>query len=92
MIPDEIVEQVRDAADLVSVIGEVVALKKMGADWRGACPFHGGTHRNFAVVPKKGMYYCYVCHEAGDIFKWYMMRAGLDYPSAVKEVPARSGS
>jgi len=91
MIPDEIVEQVRDAADLVAVIGEAVPLKKMGADWRGACPFHGGTHRNFAVVPKKGMYYCYVCHEAGDVFKWYMMRAGLDYPTAVREVARRVG-
>ncbi len=91
MIPDEVVEQVRDAADLVAVIGEVVSLKKMGADWRGACPFHGGTHRNFAVVPKKGMYYCYVCHEAGDVFKWYMTRAGLDYPSAVREVARKVG-
>lgn len=91
MIPDEVVEQVRDAADLVAVIGEAVPLKKMGADYRGACPFHGGTHRNFAVIPRKGMYYCYVCHEAGDIFKWYMMRAGLDYPTAVREVARQVG-
>jgi DNA primase len=68
-----------------------VPLKKMGADWRGACPFHGGTHRNFAVVPKKGMYYCYVCHEACDVFTWYMKRAGLDYPTAVREVARQVG-
>lgn len=91
MIPDEVIEQVRDAADLVAVVGEAVALKKMGADWRGPCPFHGGTHRNFAVIPRKGMYYCYVCHEAGDVFTWTMKRAGLDYPSAVREVARKAG-
>jgi len=89
MIPDEIIEQVRDSADLVRVIGEVVSLKRTGADWRGPCPFHGGTHRNFAVIPRKGRYYCFVCKEAGDIFSWHMKRAGLSYPDAVREV-ARS--
>lgn len=91
MIPDELIEQVRDATDLVSVIGESVALKKTGSDWRGPCPFHGGTGRNFAVIPRKGMFYCFVCHEAGDIFTWYMKRAGLDYPTAVREVARKVG-
>ena len=91
MIPDELIEQVRDAADLVSVIGESVDLKKSGADWRGPCPFHGGTHRNFAVIPKKGRYYCFVCKEAGDIFSWHMKRQGLSYPDAVREVARREG-
>ena len=79
MIPDEVIEQVRDAADLVELIGEAVTLKRTGADYRGCCPFHGGTHRNFAVIPKKGMYYCYVCHEAGDVFTYLMKRQGLDF-------------
>ena len=76
MIPDEIVEQVRDSADLVGMIGEAVELKRTGADYRGPCPFHGGTHRNFAVIPKKGRYYCFVCHESGDVFSWLMKRFG----------------
>ncbi|MGH7673826.1 MAG: CHC2 zinc finger domain-containing protein, partial [Gemmatimonadales bacterium] len=61
MIPDEIIEQVREAADLVTLLGEHVELKRSGTDYRGPCPFHGGTHRNFAVIPKKGMFYCFVC-------------------------------
>ncbi|HEV8597771.1 MAG TPA: DNA primase [Gemmatimonadales bacterium] len=91
MIPDELIEQVRDAADLVELIGEAVPLKRTGSDWRGPCPFHGGTHRNFAVIPKKGMYYCYVCHEAGDVFTYLMKRQGLDYPSAVREMARKVG-
>ena len=91
MIPDEIVDQVRDGADLVGIIGETVQLKRTGSDYRGPCPFHGGTHRNFAVIPKKGRYYCFVCHEGGDVFSWFMKRAGMDYPTAVREVARRLG-
>lgn len=91
MIPDELIEQVRDSADLVELIGESVQLKRTGTDWRGPCPFHGGTHRNFAVVPKKGLYYCYVCHAAGDAFTYLMKRFGMDYPTAVREIARRAG-
>jgi DNA primase len=91
MIPDELVEQVRDSADLVGIIGETVELKRTGSDYRGPCPFHGGTHRNFSVIPKKGRYYCFVCHESGDVFSWLMKRLGMDYPTAVREVARRVG-
>ncbi|HEX9692098.1 MAG TPA: DNA primase [Gemmatimonadales bacterium] len=90
-IPDELIERVRDAADIVEVIGEQVELKRSGTDYRGPCPFHGGTHRNFAVIPKKQMFYCFVCHEAGDVFTYLMKRLGLDYPSAVRQVAGRYG-
>jgi DNA primase len=91
MIPDDIIEQVRDAADLVGIVGEHVELKRTGADYRGPCPFHGGTHRNFAVIPKKGMFYCFVCHEAGDVFTFFMKKLGMDYPTAVREAARRTG-
>ena len=91
LIPDEIIEQVRDAGDLVGIICEYVELKRSGADYRGPCPFHGGTHSNFAVIPKKGMYYCFVCHEAGDVFTFFMKKLGMDYPTAVREVARRVG-
>jgi DNA primase len=91
MIPDEVIEQVRDSADLVGLIGEAVNLKRTGSDYRGPCPFHGGKGRNFAVIPKRAMYYCFVCHESGDVFRWLMKRFGMDYPTAVRDVARRSG-
>jgi len=91
LIPDDVIEQVRDAADIVGIIGEHVELKRTGSDYRGPCPFHGGTHRNFAVIPKKGMFYCFVCHEAGDVFTFFMKKLGMDYPTAVREVARRVG-
>ncbi len=91
MIPDETIEQVRDSADLLSIIGESVDLKRTGSDYRGPCPFHGGQHRNFAVIPKKARYYCFVCKASGDVFSWYMKHFGMDYPSAVREVARKMG-
>ena len=91
MIPDEIVEQVRDAADIVQVIGEYVSLKRQGTDYRGPCPFHQGTHRNFSVSPRKRMYYCFVCHEGGDVFRFLQKRLGIEWPAAVKIVGDKSG-
>jgi DNA primase len=91
MIPDETVDQVRESVDLVALIGEAVELKRTGSDYRGPCPFHGGAHRNFAVIPKKNRYYCFVCHESGDVFSWLMKRFGMDYPTAVREAARRAG-
>lgn len=90
-IPDEVIEQVRDGADIVGLLGEHVDLRRTGTDYRGPCPFHGGTHRNFVVIPKKQMFYCFVCHEGGDVFTFFMKRFGMEYPTAVRDVAARSG-
>ncbi len=90
-IPDELIEQVRDAADIITLIGEHVELKRTGSDYRGPCPFHGGKHRNFAVIPKKQMFYCFVCHEAGDVFTFFMKRFGMEYPTAVRDVAEKCG-
>ncbi|NUO39706.1 MAG: DNA primase [Gemmatimonadaceae bacterium] len=91
MIADETVERVRESADIVGVIGEYVELKRQGSDFRGPCPFHQGTHRNFSVSPKKQMYYCFVCHEGGDVFNFLTKRLGVDWPTAVRMVAEKSG-
>ena len=91
MIAPELIEQIRDAADPVTIIGEHVELKRTGSDFRGPCPFHGGTHRNFSVIPRKQMYHCFVCHESGDVFTFYMKKFGMDYPTAVREIAAKVG-
>jgi len=91
MISDETIERVREAADIVQIIGEHVNLKRSGADFRGPCPFHQGTHRNFSVSPRKGIYYCFVCHEGGDVFTFLQKRLGMEWPAAVRLVAERVG-
>ena len=90
MIPDDIVEQVQNAADIVAIISEHVKLKKVGSVYRGPCPFHQGTNANFSVVPRGG-YYCFVCHEKGSVFTFVQKRLGLNFVEAVKYVGEKSG-
>jgi DNA primase len=91
MIPDETIERVRESADIVQLIGEHVALKRSGADFRGPCPFHQGKNRNFSVSARRGMYHCFVCHESGDVFRFLQRHLGMDWPSAVRLVAERVG-
>ena len=90
MIPDDIVERVRDHADIVAVIGEHVKLKRVGNSFRGPCPFHQGKDPNFSVSPR-GAYHCFVCHEKGDVFSFAQKRLGLSFVEAVKYVGEKSG-
>ncbi|HUX34926.1 MAG TPA: DNA primase [Gemmatimonadaceae bacterium] len=90
MIPDDVVERVAEAADIVQIIGEHVKLKRVGRTWRGPCPFHQGTHPNFSVTPGAG-YRCWSCGEKGSVFTFVQKRLGMDFVDAVKYVGQKSG-
>jgi DNA primase len=90
MIPDDVVERVREQADIVAIVGELVKLKRVGNSFRGPCPFHQGKDPNFSVSPRGG-YVCFVCHEKGDVFTFVQKRLGFDFVDAVKYVGGKSG-
>ncbi|MCJ7628093.1 MAG: DNA primase [Longimicrobiales bacterium] len=91
MIRDDVVEEVRARADIVEVIGEHVALKRSGKDFKGRCPFHDERTPSFYVVPSKGFYNCFGCGESGDVFTFLMKRLGLSFTDAVRLVAERAG-
>jgi DNA primase, catalytic core len=90
VIPDDVVERVREEADIVSIVGEFVKLKRVGNSFRGPCPFHHGKKDNFSVTMKGG-YKCFRCGEAGDVFTFAQKHLGLDFVEAVKWVGNKSG-
>jgi DNA primase len=90
-IPDEVIAEVRDRADIVAVIGEHVALKKVGASFKGLCPFHGEKTPSFNVSPAKRSYYCFGCQRSGDVFKFVSELQGKSFVEVVRELAARSG-
>jgi DNA primase len=90
MIPDEVVDRVRDEADIVEILGEFVKLKRVGTSFRGPCPFHHGKHDNFSVLPR-GSYMCFVCGEKGNVFTFIQKLHGFDFVEAVKWVGAKIG-
>lgn len=91
MIPDDVVDEVRARADIVEIIGEHVALKRAGKDYKGRCPFHEERTPSFFVVPSKGFYNCFGCGESGDVFTFLMKRLGLGFLDAVRLAAERSG-
>jgi len=88
---DPIVERVREAADIVQIIGEHVKLKRAGADFRGPCPFHGGKNPNFSVSPRRGQYHCFKCGESGDVFSFLQKQLGMSFPDSLRAVAATVG-
>lgn len=91
MVRDATVEEVRERADIVELLGEHMPLKRSGRTWRGPCPLHGGEGPNFSVDPARGLFKCFVCGEGGDVFAFFMKRLGMDFPEAVRHVAARVG-
>jgi DNA primase len=88
---DPVVERVREAADIVQIIGEHVKLKRAGADFRGPCPFHGGKNPNFSVSPRRGQYHCFKCGESGDVFSFLQKHLGMTFPDSLRMVAATVG-
>ncbi|PIE59451.1 MAG: DNA primase [Desulfobulbus propionicus] len=77
-------ETVRQAADIVEVIGEYVMLKKAGSRLVGLCPFHGEKTPSFSVTPDRQFFYCFGCGASGDVFSFVMKYHHMEFPEALK--------
>lgn len=86
-----VVARVRDAVDIVAVIGEVVTLRKAGRNYMGLCPFHGEKTPSFAVSREKGTYYCFGCKRGGDAIDFLMEHDRLSFADAVERLASRFG-
>jgi DNA primase len=91
VITPETIDRVREAADIVEIIGEDVKLRRSGGDWRGPCPFHGGKNPNFSVSPRRNAYHCFKCGVKGDAIEFVRQHLGMDFVDAVKLVGDKSG-
>lgn len=91
MIPQETIERIRDTADLVAIIGESVKLRRVGHDFRGPCPFHGGKNPNLSVSTRNNTYHCFKCGESGDVFTFLQKHGGMDWPTSVRAAADRAG-
>src|ERR1700690_537202 len=89
---DSFSQQVKDQADIVRIIGDYVKLRKTGAqNYTGLCPFHKEKTGSFSVNAVRGFYYCFGCHETGDVFNFVMKMDSLSFPEAVRAVATKAG-
>ncbi len=90
-IVDEDIARVRDATDLVSLIGEQVTLKRVGQRYVGLCPFHQEKSPSFGVNPVMNLFHCFGCQKSGDAITWVRDTEHLDFVEAVERLAQRAG-
>ena len=85
-------QTVKEQADIVKIIGEYVKLRKTGAqNFTGLCPFHKEKTGSFSVNAHHGYFYCFGCHEKGDVFSFVMKMDVVTFPEAVRAVAVKAG-
>lgn len=90
-IPEEIVTTLIDTASIVEVIGEDIALRKAGVNYKGLCPFHDDRTPSLVVSPVKGICKCFACGKGGNVL-WYLQeKNGWTFPEACQYIGKKYG-
>ena len=90
-IPEDILQRVRDATDIVDLISEHVQLVKRGRNYSGLCPFHDEKTPSFSVDPDRQFYHCFGCGAGGNVFKFTQEIDRVTFVEAVKFLAERAG-
>jgi DNA primase len=91
-VADDFAQLVKQQVDIVRIVGEYLKLRKTGAqNYTGLCPFHKEKTGSFSVNATHGYYYCFGCHEKGDVFNFVMKMDSLSFPEAVRAVAQKAG-
>ncbi len=91
MIPEDKVEEVKAATDIVDVVSDYVRLKKAGTNFKGLCPFHNEKTPSFNVNPVMGIFKCFGCGEGGDAISFLMKVEGLGFTETVRMLAEQAG-
>lgn len=90
-IPEETIRSVKDAVDIVDVVGRYVSLKRSGRSFKGLCPFHDEKTPSFHVFPESGNFKCFGCGEGGDVFAFLMRHNRTPFRETVEELAREAG-
>ena len=89
---DNFAQLVKQQADIVRIIGDYLKLRKSGAqNYTGLCPFHKEKTGSFSVNATHGYFYCFGCHEKGDVFTFVMKMENISFPEAIRVVATKCG-
>ena len=90
-ISDDDVRRVREASDLVAIVGERTPLRQRGRDFWCCCPFHDERTPSCKIDPSTQLWHCFGCGEGGDVFSYVMKLEDLSFPEAVRWLAERAG-
>lgn len=90
-ISPEVIDRVRDAANIVDVISQYLDLRKRGQNFVGLCPFHNDTRPSLYVSPAKEIYKCFACGAGGNVFTFLTEYDKISFVDAVKQLGDKYG-
>jgi len=91
IVPQETIDRIRDAADIVSVISPYVNLRKQGQNYVGLCPFHDDSHPSLHVSQRKQIYKCFACGAGGNAITFLMEYEKISFIEALKRLAKQVG-
>ena len=89
-VSDTKIEEIKDAVDIVDLIGSYVSLIKRGRNYVGLCPFHNEKTPSFSVNPDGHYFKCFGCGKSGDAITFLQEYEGLDFNEAIKELAEKA--
>ncbi len=91
MIDDTLKQRIKDANDIVDVIGQFVSLRKKGINHIGICPFHPDRHPSMTVSSSRQTYKCFVCGSGGDVIHFMQEHEKMSFTEALTRLANRAG-
>lgn len=91
MIDKATAERIKDAADIVEVVGDYVHLVRRGSNYMGLCPFHNERTPSFSVNRARNFCYCFSCHKGGSPVNFIMEKEGIGYQDALRQLARKYG-
>lgn len=90
-IPEQKIDEILAASDIVDVVGKYIHLKKAGRNFKGICPFHSEKTPSLIVSPAKQIFNCFGCHVGGNAFRFLMEYKKISFVEAVQELANELG-
>jgi DNA primase len=88
---DDAKERVRDATDIVDLVGTYISLRRAGKAMVGLCPWHDDSRPSFQVNPERQTFRCWVCNVGGDVFNFLMRMEKIEFREALEQLAERAG-
>jgi len=90
-IPQNIIDQVRDTAEIYEIVSEYVDLKQRGNNFFGLCPFHDEKTPSFSVSPEKEIFHCFGCGAGGNAITFLMDYEKISFIEAIGKIADKYG-
>lgn len=90
MIKADFIDRLKEAADIVQIISDLIAIKKAGSQYKGCCPFHNENSPSFNINPVRQRFKCFGCGKSGNAIDFVMAFKNLTYPEAIHYVADQS--